>query len=130
MRISDWSSDVCSSDLRPEECLAWLRAEQADPLLAPERIGKVSVALLQSASARAMNDLGRGAEALPLALAAAEESRKFLGPDDYLTLTQLSTVATIQHALGNCRAALPLARDVRERLGRRYGESKIGRAHV
>src|SRR3546814_12239367 len=93
MRISDWSSDVCSSDLRPEECLAWLRAEQADPLLAPERIGKVSVALLQSASARAMNEWGRGAEALPLALAEAEDSRKFLGPDDYLTVAQLPRLA-------------------------------------
>src|SRR3546814_9652946 len=23
MRISDWSSDVCSSDLRPQECRTW-----------------------------------------------------------------------------------------------------------
>src|SRR3546814_18128600 len=25
MRISDWSSDVCSSDLREQELLAWMR---------------------------------------------------------------------------------------------------------
>ena len=107
---------------RPGESLAWLRAEQADPLLAPERIGKVSVAILQSAMANALSDLGRHAEAMPLALAAAEQSGKFLGPDDYLTLTQLSAVANIRHAAGNCAAALPLARDVHERMSRRYGE--------
>jgi non-specific serine/threonine protein kinase len=108
---------------RPGESLAWLRAEQADPLLAPERIGKVSVAILQSAAANALSDLGRHAEAMPLALAAAEESGKFLGPDDYLTLTQLSAVASIRHASGDCAAALPLAREVRDRMSRRFGEN-------
>jgi non-specific serine/threonine protein kinase len=107
---------------KPGESLAWLRAEQADPLLAPERIGKVSVALLQSAAANALADMGRHAEALPLATAAAEESRKFLGPDDYLTLTQLSAIANISQASGNCAAALPLAQDVHERMARRFGE--------
>lgn len=116
-------ADALQRSGRPEASLAWLRAEQADPLLAPKRIGKVSMALLQSASANALSDTGRHAEALPLALAAAEESRKFLGPDDYLTLTQLSVVANIHHASGNCRAALPLARDVRERMARRFGEN-------
>jgi non-specific serine/threonine protein kinase len=104
------------------ESLAWLRTQQADPLLAPERIGKVSVALLRSATANALDDMGRHAEALPLALAAAEESLRFLGPDDYLTLIQHSAVAGIQRALGNCGAALPLARDVRARMARRFGD--------
>ncbi|MEL1263622.1 protein kinase domain-containing protein [Pseudoxanthomonas putridarboris] len=116
-------ADALRRSGKPEETLAWLRAAQADPLLFPERIGEVSVALLQSASANALHDLGRHAEALPLARAAAEESRKFLGPDDYLTLVQLSTVASIHGASGNCSAALPLARDVRERMARRFGEN-------
>ncbi len=107
---------------QPGESLGWLRAEQADPLLARKRIGRVSVALFQSATANALDDMGRHAEALPLALAAAEESRKFLGPDDYLTLVQLSAVARIQRALGNCDAALPLARDIYGRMARRFGQ--------
>jgi len=106
---------------RPQESLDWLRAAQADPLLAPGRIGKVSAALLQAAAANALHDLGRHAEALPLAQAAAEESAKFLGTDDYLTLTQHSSLAGIHAALGDCTQALPLARDVHERMARRFG---------
>lgn len=101
---------------KPEESLAWLREAQNDPLLAPERIGEVSVALLQSATAEALHDMGRHAEALPLAQVAAEASRQFLGPDNYLALIQLSTVARLHAALGNCPAALPLARNVHERM--------------
>lgn len=107
---------------KPEEALAWTHAAQADPLLTPERIGEVSVALLQSASANALHHLGRHAEALPLAQAAAEASRKSLGPDNYLTLTQLSALASIHAATGSCTAALPLARDVRDHMIQRFGE--------
>lgn len=115
-------ADALRHDGRPQEALAWLHAAQADPLLAPGRIGKVSAALLQAASANALHDLGRHAEALPLAREAAAESAEFLGADDYLTLTQLSTVAGLQGALGDCAAALRLARDVRRRMARRFGE--------
>lgn len=108
---------------RAEETLAWLHAAQADPLLAPERIGEVSVALLRSAFAEALHDMGRDAEALPLAQAAAETSGRFLGSDNYLTLVQLSTVASLHDAMGNCAAALPLARDARERMVRQFGEA-------
>ncbi len=116
-------ADALRRSGKPEETLAWLSTAQADPLLAPERIGEVSVALLQSASANALHDLGRHAEALPLAQAAAEASGEFLGPDNYLTLTQLSAVASIHDASGNCSAALPLARDVHERMARQFGEN-------
>src|SRR3546814_3236646 len=34
MRISDWSSDVCSSDLREREIAEWLRDFDADALRA------------------------------------------------------------------------------------------------
>lgn len=107
---------------QPEQSLDWLRAMQDDPLMAPEQVGEVSVALMKSASASALHVLGRHAEALPLALAAAETSRKFLGPDNYLTLVQTSSVASIHHALGNCPAALQLARQVRERMVSEFGE--------
>jgi non-specific serine/threonine protein kinase len=115
-------ADALRGSGKPAESLAWLREQEADPLLAPERIGSVSVALLQSAAASALNDIGRPADALPLALSAAEASRRFLGPDDYLTLLQSSAVARIRQALGDCRAALPLARDVRDHMARRFGE--------
>ena len=116
-------ADALRRSGKPEQTLAWLRAAQADPLLAPERIGEVSVALLQSVKADALHDLGRHAEALPLAQAAAETSGKFLGPDNYLTLTQLSAVVGIHGASGNCSAALPLARSVQERMVRQFGEN-------
>jgi len=118
-------ADALRRSGEPEQTLAWLRAEQADPLLAPERIGRVSTALLQSVAAAALHDMGRDAEALPLAQAAAEENNTFLGPGDYLTLTQLSTVAGIHGALGDCPRALPLARDVQERMARRFGEDAL-----
>jgi eukaryotic-like serine/threonine-protein kinase len=66
--------------------------------MAPARIGEVSVALLQSAQANALHDLGEHTPALALAQAAADTFRQFLGPDNYLTLTQLSSVAGIHQA--------------------------------
>lgn len=115
-------ADALRQSGKPEETLAWLHAAQADPLLAPKRIGDVSVALLQSASADALHDLGRDAEALPLAQAAAEKSARFLGADNYLTLVQLASAAVIQGASGNCPMALPLAHDVHARMARQFGE--------
>lgn len=115
-------ADALRRSGQPRASLAWLQAQQADPLLAPARTGKVSVALLQSVMAGALDDAGRHAEALPLALSAAETSARFLGPDDYLTLVQRASVATIQHGLGRCEVALAIARDVRDRMARRFGE--------
>ncbi len=115
-------ADVLRRSGKPRQALAWLRAAHADPLLDPGRIGQVSVALLQSASASALHDLGQHAEALVPARAAADTSAKFLGPDNYFTLTQRSTIASIDAALGHCDAALSSARDVRERMARRFDE--------
>ena len=106
---------------RPQASLAWLRTQMADPLLAPERIGTVSEALLKLAEANALSDLGRNGEALPLAKSALEASSNSLGPDDYFTITQLSDIAEIQRASGNCSASLPMARDASDRMNRRSG---------
>lgn len=106
---------------QPQQALSGLDAAAADPLLAPSRIGEVSSALLQAARAHALHDLGRHAEALPMMQAAAEESSRYLGPDDYLTLTQHSALARIHAALGDCAQALPLARDVQRRMLGRFG---------
>jgi len=116
-------ADALQRSGRPEEALAWLQTQEADPLMAPGRIGEVSVALLQSARANALRDVGRHTEALPLAQAAAETFGTFLGPDNYLTLTQLSAIADHHQVMRNCAAALPLARDVRERMARTFGET-------
>jgi non-specific serine/threonine protein kinase len=115
-------ADALQRSGKPEQALAWVKAVQDDPLLAPARIGEVSTALLQSVLALALHDMGGRAEALPLARAAAQTSTKFLGHDNYTSLVQLSTVARIDAALGHCATALPLARDVHERTARQFGE--------
>lgn len=106
---------------RAEEALQWLRAAKADTLLQPARIGEVSVALFQAAEANALHDLGRHHEALPLAQQAAATSSRFLGRYNYLTLVQNSSVASIQQALGDCPAALQMARTVHEAMLREFG---------
>jgi eukaryotic-like serine/threonine-protein kinase len=116
-------ADALQRSGRPEEALAWLQTLEADPLMAPGRIGEVSVAMLQSARANALHDVGRHTDALPLAQAAADTFRTLLGPDNYLTLTQLSSVAGIHQVLRDCAAALPLARDVRKRMVQTFGET-------
>src|SRR5690606_8485130 len=107
---------------QPEGALEWLQATLADPLMEPSRIGEVSVALFRAAEAGALHDLGRHAEALPLAQDAAATRRRFLGINNYLTLVQTSGVASIQHALGNCPEALQLARHVHDGMVREFGE--------
>lgn len=107
---------------KPGEALAWIHAAQADPLLARERIGEVNHALLQSTVARALYDLGRHAEAAPLAIAALDTSTTYLGRDNYLALVQRSMVASLHAATGDCAAALPLARGVQQRMALNYGE--------
>lgn len=107
---------------RPVESLEWLGTTRADPLMQPSRIGEVSVALFQAAEAGALHDLGRHAEALPLAREAVATSSRFLGSDNYLTLVQSSGVAAIQHALGHCADAVQLARRVRDGMAREFGE--------
>src|SRR3546814_2274950 len=75
MRISDWSSDVCSSDLAPTQSeLVVLAAESREELLQRAR---AALAHLQSASlpevAKACSAYARGAQRL--ALIRSEERR-------------------------------------------------------
>lgn len=104
--------------------IAQLRAILADPLFAPSRIGERKAAGLRIMLARALRNLGRYAEALPLARSAAEATGRILGPDDYSTLIQLSTVASILDYAGDCPGALEIARTVRTRMAARYGEDR------
>ena len=68
--------------------------------------------------------MGRYAEALPIAQTAAATTERILGPDDYTTLVQLSLVASIHDYADECPKALPIARTVRERMAKRYGEER------
>ncbi|MCD9029845.1 winged helix-turn-helix domain-containing protein [Luteimonas sp. BDR2-5] len=103
---------------------AQLRAMLADPLFDAGRIGEGKVAGHRIMLARALRNLGRYEEALPLAESAAAVTERILGPDDYSTLIQLSTVASIHDYAGDCGQALPIARTVRERMAARYGEER------
>jgi hypothetical protein len=107
-------ADALQRSGRPEETLAWLQTLEADPLMAPGTHwrGQRGAAAVRCGRTHCTTSEAH-AEALPLAQAAADTFRKFLGPDNYLTLTQLSSVAGIHQASRNCAPQLPLARDVR-----------------
>lgn len=109
---------------KAEEAIPLLRNLLADPLLRPERIGESTVAGYRVMLARALRNLGRYAEALPIAEAAATTTERILSPDDYTTLVQMSLVASIHDYAGDCAKALPIARTVRERMAKRYGEER------
>ncbi|MHC9084969.1 protein kinase domain-containing protein [Luteimonas sp. RIT-PG2_3] len=120
-------SNIADAMLRQgdaEAGIAQLQAILADPLLDPRRIGEATVAGYRIMLARALRNLGRHDEALPLAENAAQVTGRILGPDEYATLIQRSTVASIHDAAGRCPEALRIARDVRERMARRYGEDR------
>ena len=107
-----------------EGAASQLQAILADPLLDPARIGESTVAGYRVMLARALRNLGRYAEALPLAQDAAATTERILGADAYATLIQMSTVASIHDAAGDCPAALAIARTVRSRMAARYGEER------
>ena len=109
---------------KADEAIPLLQAVLADPLLTPARIGESTVAGYRVMLARALRNLGRYAEALPIAQAAAATTERILGPDDYSTLVQMSLVASIHDYAGQCDKALPIARTVRERMAKRYGEER------
>jgi len=98
----------------------------ADPLFETRRIGERKVAGHRILLARALRNLGQYEEALPLAESAAAMTERILGPDDYATLIQWSTVASIHDYAGDCTKALPIARMVRARMAKRYGEHRQG----
>ena len=109
---------------KAEEAVPLLQQLLADPLLDAQRIGESTVAGYRVMLARALRNMGRYAEALPIAQTAAATTERILGPDDYTTLVQLSLVASIHDYADDCPKALPIARTVRERMAKRYGEER------
>lgn len=107
-----------------QQGIGQLKALLADPLLAPARIGEATVAGYQATLARALRNDARYAQALPLAQQAVATSARVLGQDDYLTLTRLSIVASIQDRAGDCAGSLATMRTVRARMAARYGADR------
>src|SRR5690606_24933009 len=109
---------------RSDEALPLAEAAAPAPLPAAPQLGAGKPAGRRIMLARALRNLARTAEALPLAEAAAPATGRILGPDDYTTLVQLSTVASIHDYAGRCGQALEIARVVRARMAARYGEER------
>jgi eukaryotic-like serine/threonine-protein kinase len=106
----------------PEAAEANARALLADPMLAPERVGRGVIAAQRSVLARALRNQGRYDEALGLAESAAREYEEIHGERAYLTIITWSLVASILDADDQCDAALPVARDVDARMQAAFGE--------
>jgi non-specific serine/threonine protein kinase len=120
-------SNVADGLLRTDkakEAIPLMQRLLADPLLDPKRIGEATVAGYRVMLTRALRNLGRYPEALPIAEATAATTERILGPDDFTTLVQMSLVASIHDSAGDCTEALPIARTVRERMAKRYGEER------
>jgi len=122
--IRDNLADALSRSGETDKAIVLMRSILADPLFARDRIGETLVANVQMNLARALRNQGKYGEALPLAEAAAATSEKVYGPDNYQTLVQRSTIASIHDMADNCPAALPIQRDVTRRMAARYGEDK------
>src|SRR5690606_6815403 len=124
--IREHRADSTLRQGRLEESVAQLRAMLAEPMFDAARVGEGRRAAQQVLLARALRNLERYDEALPLAQAAAAVSERLSGPDDYATLTQLSLVASIHDYAGDCPSALSIMRIVRARMAATYGENRQG----
>ncbi|MDO5610140.1 MAG: tetratricopeptide repeat protein [Pseudomonadota bacterium] len=122
-------SNLADAELRlgrSDAGIARLQAMLADPLLDASRIGESAHAGHQIMLARALRNQGQYAQALALAAQASATSERVLGADHYSTLIQLSTLASIHDASGDCPEALAVARTVRQRMADRYGAHQQG----
>lgn len=117
-------SDVMLRQGKAAEVAALLEPTLADPFFAVEAIGDTYLSALRLNLARALRNLGRYDQALPLAQAAAEATEKVNGPDHYQTLVQKSAVARIQELLGDCAGGLQTMRIVRKGMVDNYGADK------
>lgn len=117
-------ADALRRSGQTDKAIALMRGILTDPLLDVRQVGETRIASVQMNLARALRSQGNYAEALPLAQASAAASEKIYGPDNYQTLVQRSTVASIHDMAGNCPAALLIQRDVARRMAARYGENK------
>src|SRR3546814_2048805 len=96
MRISDWSSDVCSSDLHAVECIGldhriMRLVEEGEPLADPRAAGQAIVA------DDVAREAGGTAEPRGHALAALIEHRRSIGRFDHVGQDRKSTRLNSSH---------------------------------
>lgn len=117
-------ADVTLRQGKSEEAIRQMRDILADPMFTTRRIGEHYVSALQLNLARALRNVGRYDEALPLARAAVEATERVLGPDQYQTLVQWSTVAGIYDLMGQCAKGLDIQRHVWRAMAEHVGATK------
>lgn len=115
-------SDAYLRTDRLEDAERLLRDTLADPRYDAARIGQTNAAALRVNLARALRNQGRFDEALPVARAAVQATESVMGPDQYQTLVQKSTLASIHYRAGDCPASLALMREVHAGMARNYGD--------
>src|SRR3546814_10626356 len=131
MRISDWSSDVCSSDLVPASSLELELTESVLMANAAQTAGKLQ-AFREIGVSLAIDDFGTGYSSLAylkrLPFTTIKIDKEFIDdlsrdPDD-AAIT--STVITMAHSLG----LNVVAEGVETQAQLQFLRAQIGRAHV
>ena len=117
-------SDMLLRDGKPDEAGTLLRETLADPRFDVRYIGATYLSALRLNMARTLRNQGRYGEALPLAEAAAAATEKQMGPNEYQTLVQLSTVANIHDRAGDCKTGLGIMRRVAAGMAANFGPEK------
>ena len=115
-------SDALLRSGEPAAAEASARELLAHPMMTPQRVGKGVLAAQRAVLARALRAQGRYPEALELAESAAIDYEAIHGENAYHTLITWSLVTSILDAGGDCEAALPLARQVDQRMMATLGE--------
>lgn len=117
-------SDMLLREGKPDDAEAMLRDTLADPHFDAKYIGETYLSALRLNLARTLRNKGRYDEALPLAEAAAAATEKLMGPNEYQTLVQLSTVANIHDRAGDCKKGLEIMRRVATGMAENFGRDK------
>lgn len=117
-------SDMLLREGKPGDAETMLRETLADTRFGEKYIGATYLSALRLNLARALRNKGRYDEALPLAEAAVAATERQLGPNEYQTLVQLSTVANIHDRAGDCRRGLEIMRRVVAGMREHFGADK------
>ena len=101
-----------------------LRETLGNPHFEGKYIGETYLSALRMNLARVLRNKGRYNEALPLAESAVAATEKVMGPNQYQTLVQLSTVANIHDRAGDCKKGLAIMRRVVAGMREHFGAGK------
>lgn len=117
-------SDILLREGEPDEAEKLLRETLGNPLFDAKYIGETYLSALHLNLARVLRNKGLYDEALPLAEAAAAATERMMGPNEYQTLVQLSTVADIHHRAGDCAKGIVLMHRVVAGMKEHFGADK------